>query len=237
MAFLTDPRSVFFSSFLFVGTYLGLEKAVVNRGPSQKAATMMTIHNSVQVLLSLTILSLILATAVPIPWASILEIARADDASLARLVYHYSKFYEYVDIFLMAAQGKPVGLHFFFHHLTTPWFTVARVVNSWEGWQLFAGLNAFHHALSACDPRPQQVLTSTVYGYYAGASWTRPALAYTQYLQLVGGISYDAWLVVHKLGRGEQISGNLVAIGLLTSYLYLHRRDVRMEAKGNDHPK
>lgn len=133
---------------------MGLEKVVVYRGPSHTAGKLMAVHNRLQVLLSLTILFLILATAVPISSTSSLEMVRADDASVARLLYHYSKFYEYWDVFLVAAQGKPVGLHFFFHHLTTPWFTVARVVNSWEGWRLFAGLNAFHHALSRCDFRP-----------------------------------------------------------------------------------
>ena len=72
-----------------------------------------------------------------------------------------------------------------------------------------------------------------MYGYFAGASWTKPALAYTQYLQLVGAISFDIWVVMGKLGR-EQISGNVVAIALLTSYLFLHRRDVRMAAKGTN---
>jgi hypothetical protein len=76
-----------------------------------------------------------------------------------------------------------------------------------------------------------------VYGYFAGASWTKPALAYTQHLQLVGGISCDIWLVVSKLGGGEPITGHIVAITLLTSYLYLHRREVYMEAKGHDSPQ
>jgi hypothetical protein len=72
-------------------------------------------------------------------------------------------------------------------------------------------------------------LSHIVYAYFAGESWTKPALAYTQYLQLVGGISCDLWLVMGKIGK-EPISGNIVAIALLTSYLFLHRRDVRMTA-------
>ena len=150
MAFLTDPWSVLFSSILFVAAYLCLVKVAIERGPSRTAGRLMTAHNYIQILLSLTILSLTLVTSFPDSSSLILESIRADEAYLARLVYHYSKIYEYCDIFLVAAQARPVGLHFFFHHLTTPWFTIARVINAWEGWQLFAGLNAFHHALSEC---------------------------------------------------------------------------------------
>jgi hypothetical protein len=69
-----------------------------------------------------------------------------------------------------------------------------------------------------------------VYGYFAGASWTKPALAYTQYVQLLGGISFDLWLLAVKK---EPTAGNVVATVLLTSYLFLHRRDVRMSTESN----
>jgi hypothetical protein len=147
MSFLTDPWSVLLSSIVFVTTYVALETAARKYGPSNSAQGLMTAHNYVQVLVSLTILSLILITSLPFSF-QVLDIIRAEDAYIVRLIYHYSKFYEYCDIFLVAAQGKPVGLHFFFHHLTTPWFTITRVIHSWEGWHVFAGLNAFHHTLS-----------------------------------------------------------------------------------------
>jgi hypothetical protein len=147
MAILTDPGSISVSSVVFVTTYLLLKQAATKRGLSSTAGRLMAAHNYLQVLLSLTILLLTLASLFP-PYSSFLARIQADDAYIPRLVYHYSKIYEYCDIFLVAAIGRPVGLHFFFHHLTTPWFTLARVVNSGQGWQLFAALNAFHHALS-----------------------------------------------------------------------------------------
>jgi hypothetical protein len=148
MAFLTDPWSLLFCSILFVAEYVRLVtwNRVIEPNPSVR---LMIAHNHLQVLMSLTILSLALVTTLPISSPSlILDIIRADNAFLARLVYHYSKIYEYWDIFLVVRQGNEVGVHFFFHHFTTPWFTMARVINSSEGWQLFAGLNAFHHTLS-----------------------------------------------------------------------------------------
>jgi hypothetical protein len=148
MAFLTDPWSVLFSSIVFVTAYLGFKTAAREYGPPNSAGRLMTAHNYAQVLVSLIILSLTVVASLPFSSSLILQSIRADDAYIARLAYHYSKFYEYCDIFLVAVQGKPVGLHFFFHHLTTPWFTIARVIHAHEGWQLFAGLNAFHHALS-----------------------------------------------------------------------------------------
>jgi hypothetical protein len=42
--------------------------------------------------------------------------ARGDE--IQRQLYHFSKLYEYLDIFLVLANGGSVGLHFAFHHLT-----------------------------------------------------------------------------------------------------------------------
>jgi hypothetical protein len=67
-----------------------------------------------------------------------------------------------------------------------------------------------------------------VYGYYAGATWTKKFLPWTQYLQLLGGILWDSWLMYQKVGKGEDITGNAVAITLLVSYLILHKREVSM---------
>jgi hypothetical protein len=35
-----------------------------------------------------------------------------------RNIYHFSKFYEYIDVLIVLANGGDVGLHFAFHHLT-----------------------------------------------------------------------------------------------------------------------
>ncbi|KAI7765620.1 hypothetical protein LZL87_014178 [Fusarium oxysporum] len=65
----------------------------------------------------------------------------------ARSIFHFSKFYEYIDVFGVCAAGINIDLHFGFHHLTTPYLTLVRVLWYSEGWKVVAGLNAFHHFL------------------------------------------------------------------------------------------
>lgn len=53
-------------------------------------------------------------------------------------------------------------------------------------------------------------------------------LTYTRNVQLIVGIVWDVYIVLEVRGRDEAMLGNWVSIGLLTCYLILHRRDVRM---------
>jgi hypothetical protein len=117
----------------------------------------MFFHNLIQISIAIFLVISIPISLIPQSFSSnrvivnhVLQNIQVSDALLPRLVYHYSKFYEYLDIFLVILQGKSnmIGLHFAFHHLTTPWYTTMRVARHFRGWQVFAWLNAFHHALS-----------------------------------------------------------------------------------------
>ena len=67
-----------------------------------------------------------------------------------------------------------------------------------------------------------------MYGYFAGAVWTKKFLPWTQLLQLIGGILWDVWLMYLKINVGEDIAGNAIGTTLLVCYLILHTRDIRM---------
>jgi hypothetical protein len=137
--------------------------------------------------------------------------------STARTLYHYSKFYEYVDILGVRAIGGPIDLHFGFHHLTTPYFTFIRVINHSEGWWLFAALNTFHHAL--------------MYAYFGGAGRLRPLLLVTCGIQYVVGMAAEAFIVLQKQQRDEVIWPNIFTLCLLFAYSTLWIRDLRLQSK------
>jgi hypothetical protein len=141
MAPLTSPFSVLVSTISFISIWALMQHHVqAESRVASIASKLITYNNTVQPFLSITLLTLILLSITTQPALS----------GPARLAYHYSKFYEYSDILLIAAQGKHdmISLHFGFHHFTTPWYTTMRVVRYSAGWEVFAGLNALHHTLS-----------------------------------------------------------------------------------------
>lgn len=83
----------------------------------------------------------------------------------AKRIYHYSKFYEYIDILGVRSSGGMIDLHFAVHHLTTPYFTYFRVLQHSDGWQIVASLNALHHVF--------------MYAYFGGIASARRLLPVT----------------------------------------------------------
>lgn len=160
---------------------------------------------------------------------------------LAPLVYHLSKLYEYTDILLVLSNHgpnyrlfsqQPIDLHFGFHHLTTPYLTLFRMIRSSEtGWEVFAALNCAHHVI--------------MYAFFGGGvncvglrpEVLRRVLPWTGALQLVAGIAMEVWPLIENRGKinaqghKKDLEGHWVALGLLSCYLVLYTRDMRMRAK------
>jgi hypothetical protein len=59
----------------------------------------------------------------PVPWK--LEAVHREE--IQRQLYHFSKLYEYLDLFLVLANGGSVGLHFAFHHLTVSYRALPKI--------------------------------------------------------------------------------------------------------------
>lgn len=147
-----------------------------------------------------------------------LLIVSGKTSELAKLTYHASKFYEYLDILNVIASGGEIDLHFGFHHLTTPYLTYFRVIRNSDGWEWFATLNTFHHVL--------------MYAYFGGVAMMRPVLTYTGTLQLVVGILIEYWQVWTKFRATENfLWPNIFSLLLLSAYLLLWTRDLRMRAR------
>lgn len=191
-------------SIVFVFIWVSLHFYVVYRGPFRGAHIIMKLNSLFYSFLSLILLILLLSPS---------------HDNLARRLYHASKFYEYVDIINVRAMGSSIGLHFGFHHLTTPYLTFFRVLGHSKGWKIFAALNVFHHFL--------------MYAYFGGVAWVRPVLPLTGTVQLVVGIMVECWILKEKLVKGESdMMPNWIAAGILSAYLVLNTRDLVLAGRG-----
>jgi hypothetical protein len=158
MAILQDPIEVAISSLVYITLSFFCYFYVQSYGSLSLVRPVMYFHNRIQLTIALFLLcttTISMLPTQPNDWPILNAISQqiqSSDSALPRLVFHCSKFYEYLDIWLVILQGKAdiISLHFMLHHLTTPWYTTLRVIRSYQGWQVFAWLNAFHHAFSEC---------------------------------------------------------------------------------------
>jgi hypothetical protein len=208
------PTTMALQSLVYLSVW-GLTSLCVRYSGLSKttAPSFMKYNNRLYSLASLTLFLLILSSGFDPQYNT-----------AARTLYHFSKFYEYLDIMGVTAAGGSVSLHFGFHHLTTPWLTFVRVLpdspESHEGWRWFAAANAAHHAL--------------MYAYFGGWAQTRrvrEVLLWTGEVQLWIGMLADGWVVSKRLvTKGEGLGDVwrfLVSTGLLGTYYILNRRERR----------
>lgn len=169
-------------------------------------------------------------------FSSYLQTKHTNTIALAPFIYHFSKFYEYLDINLvlanhgpdyMSLSQQPIDLHFAFHHLTTPYLTWFRIIeNPIPGWEVFAALNSTHHSI--------------MYLFFAGGfegmglkpEMLRKVLPWTGGLQLIAGIGMEVRaILLERTSSHSVLKGHWIAVGLLTSYLILYIRDLRQRAE------
>lgn len=181
----------------FIGCWSAVSHYVSSNGSIPQARTLIRLNSWVYAAASLALLA-----AINSPYQ--------DEA---RYLYHYSKFYEYIDILLVRSVGGSIDLHFGFHHLTTPYLTYFRVLQHSQGWHVFASLNALHHAF--------------MYAYFGGASVFRRVLPYTGTAQLVIGIVNEGAVLSWSREQGLPQWPNVFTILLLSAYLVLWTRDLR----------
>ncbi|PKS12305.1 hypothetical protein jhhlp_001605 [Lomentospora prolificans] len=188
---------------VFSAIWQALHSHVKQSGPIRGASTVTKINSIFYAFASLAMM--------------ILVIVRPEIDATSRYIYHYSKFYEYVDILNVRASGGAIDLHFGFHHLTTSYFTWIRTIHNYAGWKAFAIANTFHHTI--------------MYGYFGGWQLPRPILPYTGALQLIIGMIADGMVVKEKLENGGPIWPNIISSSILLTYLILSTRELRMRAR------
>ncbi|KAI3318130.1 hypothetical protein HD806DRAFT_325154 [Xylariaceae sp. AK1471] len=195
-------------TLIFVFAYLAISHHITHHGPIPGARTANKLHSRIYSAISAVLLYLTLSP---------------HHEDTARTLYHVSKFWEYIDVLTVRAGGGSIDLHFGFHHLTTPYLTFFRVLHNSEGWRTFAALNTAHHAL--------------MYAYFGGAGFLRPLLDFTGCAQLVVGIGVEARLLWSGETDEEHIWPHIFAAGLLSSYLVLWAREMRMRYNLRRHGK
>ena len=78
---------------------------VQEHGPIAPARTLITLNSRLYALFSLAL-------------AIAIACSGSEGAAKCAYIYHVSKFYEYIDVLLLQAQGISIGEHMTFHHLT-----------------------------------------------------------------------------------------------------------------------
>jgi hypothetical protein len=112
-SFWTIPAS----TFVLVCCALTVQKHVRIHGRSRLAARVIKANSYLYSVASLCFcLAIVLSSDRAPESLKLWDDGRADEVQ--RQLYHFSKFYEYVDIILVLANGGSIGLHFAFHHLT-----------------------------------------------------------------------------------------------------------------------
>lgn len=203
---LTSLQNVILATGPFVFLWSTLRGYVERNGPFSFARSFTRLNNQLWAFFSLALAYLILNDVFQFQ-----EFEHITGPALA-YVYHLSKFYEYIDVFNLVAGGNAIGPHMAFHHLTTPFLTYFRVLNA-SDWQLFAGLNCFHHFW--------------MYAYFGGVSIFRPILPVTGWLQLVAGISFDVYWLATNGREAPEATNRAIGVLLLTRYAMLFYQELK----------
>ena len=111
----TSFWTVLASTVIFVSCALAVQKHVRIHGRSPLASRVIKVNSYLYSVASLCFCLAIILSSTP-ESLKLWDDGRADEVQ--RQLYHFSKFYEYLDIIFVLASGGSVGLHFAFHHLT-----------------------------------------------------------------------------------------------------------------------
>ena len=214
---LLDLRSLLLTTVLLGTTQLTLAAIVRRRGTFPLAKTIFKIHANIYAWVSF---SLVLTSAIPEKhWPTFIlrALEKLGLPADAELLYHYSKFYEHIDVILVTLMGREMDWHWGFHHPTTPYWTYARCILHPDGgsWRLFAALNALHHWI--------------MYGRFAGHDFGSSYMGYTGTTQLSVGALMEMLRGIVEY-RSNFDAGfwkfHAFAGGLLFSYLSFFMRMV-----------
>jgi len=235
------------TTLLFLTTFILLSSRIKRHGPFKHAPRTMKYNSLLYSLFSLILCLSILSTFPLHPLPSICTSPSPRPSEFEEklgLIFHYSKIYEYVDIFNVIAAGGVVNVHFRVHHFTvlhpsfspflppspshfkqtysyiiqTPYLTYARVLQHPTGWKIFGALNTFHHAL--------------MYAYFGGFAWLGGVLPWTGYVQLFAGVIGEVVVIRDVKTGGRDCGGTeglwatYLGLGIYCTYAVLFLGDV-----------
>jgi hypothetical protein len=128
-------------------------------------------------------------------------------------IYHFSKFYESLDIYLFLLSGYIPNAHFAIHHAMTPLITADSVISrAGTEWRWPAITNTLHHFF--------------MYSFFGGRSEFRLVLPITGTVQLLVGIWKAGTIAAPTSGEKGSI-----ALGLYLVYAMLYAKEL-WDARG-----
>jgi hypothetical protein len=166
-----------------------------------------------------------------------------------RYMYHFSKIYEYIDIFNVLAVGGPVNAHFGFHHFTVLLsFPSISLMPPYHHTTIHHPLFSFESPTSDTNNAQTPYLTYArtilhptgwkvfaflntlhhgfMYAYFGGASLFSEVLPVTGCLQLAVGIAVELYVIWSGCAVDEALWANLLTVGLLSGYAVLFWGDL-----------
>ena len=124
-------------------------------------------------------------------------------------IYHLSKFYESIDIFLFLLSGYVPNLHFAIHHATTAIITMDAVINQPQNqWLWCAVTNLLHHTF--------------MYATFGGYTIFKSILPLTASVQLGVGLTTSAAAAYNSEGKR-----GLISLALYGTYIVLYIKELR----------
>jgi GNS1/SUR4 family len=131
-------------------------------------------------------------------------------------IYHFSKFYESLDIYFFLLSGSIPNAHFAVHHATTPFITADSVIgHSSAEWRWPAITNTLHHFF--------------MYSFFGGRSEFRIVLPITGTAQLLVGVWKAGTMAVETSGEKGSI-----ALVLYVVYAMLYVKELRDTRGGKE---
>ena len=123
-------------------------------------------------------------------------------------IYHLSKFYESIDIFLFLLSGSVPNLHFAVHHATTAIVTMDAVINQpRDQWLWCAVTNILHHTF--------------MYAMFGGYTIFKSILPFTASVQLGVGLTMSATAAYSSEGKR-----GLISLALYATYIVLYVKEL-----------
>jgi hypothetical protein len=132
-------------------------------------------------------------------------------------IFFYSKFYEFIDVFLVILNKSPVNLHFRFHHSTTPSLA----------WICIHGGNFIYLPLLLVNT----LLHFFLYLFFSGYWKNILTLRILGFSQLLIGIIFSTFSLIRALQLGSIFFNELYGLFLFLCYLGLYIREIKDEKK------
>ena len=116
----TALPTIIFATTFFILVWSWIKRFVASNGPIQGARTASSFNNKIYGVFALSL-------AIAIARSVLLGAEGMELAEYCKYAYHFSKFYAYLDVLFLVANGSIIGPYMAFHHISVSPFRSAMV--------------------------------------------------------------------------------------------------------------